>query len=84
MSFPPVNTCSAKIGFAQKSGSLGLLGNGGKRRINLKSMVFSEGGFHFRLRNHEVLLILYENSFCELAVEKLNYKTYIFGSVPTT
>lgn len=37
------------MGFAQKSGLEGFCGSGGKRSMSLKSIVFSEGGFHFRL-----------------------------------
>lgn len=37
------------MGFAQKSGLEGFCGSGGKRNMSLKSIVFSEGGFHFRL-----------------------------------
>lgn len=45
----PHQTCRRNRGFAQKSGLSGLDGSGGNRRTSLKSIEFSEGGFHFRL-----------------------------------
>jgi len=45
----PHQTNSKNKGFARKSGFRESCGNGGKRRTSLKSIEFSEGGFHFRL-----------------------------------
>lgn len=46
----PQYTWRPKKGFAWNSGWDGLDFDGGKRRTSLKSIEFSEGGFHFNLR----------------------------------
>lgn len=46
----PHHTCSKKTGLACQSGSRGFCLEGGKRRMSLKSIEFSEGGFHLRLK----------------------------------
>lgn len=45
----PHQTWRRKNGFAQKSGFVGSSFSGGNRRTSLKSIEFSDGGFHFRL-----------------------------------
>jgi hypothetical protein len=45
----PQYTCNAKNGFAWKSGWVGCERDGGNRSTSLKSIEFSEGGFHLIL-----------------------------------
>lgn len=45
----PHQTCSSNTGFEKKSGLLGFAGSEGNRKTSLKSMEFSDGGFHFNL-----------------------------------
>ena len=54
---PPSQTYSRKTGFACQSGSWELYLEGGKRRTSLKSIEFSEGGFHFNLVNPSIRLL---------------------------
>ena len=48
---PPHQIWRRKTGFAWKSGLSGAEAQGGKRKTSLKSIEFSEGGFHFTLRD---------------------------------
>jgi len=47
---PPSHVYSRKAGLAVKLGVSGSCGLGGNRNFNLKSIEFSEAGFHFNLK----------------------------------
>ena len=50
MAEPPSQVYNKKAGLAVKFGVSGSCGLGGNRNFNLKSIEFSEAGFHFNLK----------------------------------
>jgi len=75
LSLPPQKTCNPNSGFASRSGWPGRSKSSGKRSTSLKSIEFSDGGFHFLLLN---------DSSSRYSDQQKHFGTHILGSVPTT